>query len=328
MPPKRSKKNPAAPKVQGKLNFQRVQKPHTTVSPLVHVLSQYELMIMVTDRLSSADIIHLTATCKEIKTYLTDDKTIYASITERANCDGKGIEARAKCFGHWKGDVTNANVRCGGSDCQPCDDCHAMVCNECRYHISYMTKSPCCRDDPLHWESHEVDCAMDLDIVRRCHGHCDECPEFHSGTFPIESIRAASLAGEPRERRYCSECRPGFAKNKKLNYESIHELLAITDYMDDWCCCTLADQFIEDSWLCLPCFFKQEAQAHSRCLKRGAYRWEDGEDGKTRKLVKTEEYLCDCGRVADIPYLVECRWCEEPIHTPEVEVLLEELDDM
>jgi hypothetical protein len=49
----------------------------------------------------------------------------------------------------------------------------------------------------------------------------------------------------------------------------------------------LADQFIEDSWLCLPCFFKQEAQAHSRCLKRGAYRWEDGEDGKTRKLVKT-----------------------------------------
>lgn len=192
MPPKRSKKNPAAPKIQGKLNFQRVQKPHTTVSPLVQILSQYELMIMVTDQLSSADIIHLTATCKEIKTYLTDDKTIYAGITERANCDGKGIEARAKCFGHWKGDVTQANVRCGGSDCKPCDDCKAMVCNvsafgflstrvstqtcqECRYHIAYMIKSPCCRDDPSHWESHEVDAAEDLDDINECHRDCGDC---------------------------------------------------------------------------------------------------------------------------------------------------------
>lgn len=146
---------------------------------------------MVTDQLSSADIIHLIATCKEIKTYLTDDKTIYASIAERANCDGKGIEARANCFYHWKGDPTQANVRCGGSDCQPCDGCQAMVCDvslsnpfdngsthirqECRFHMTYMIDSPCCRDDPSHWESHEVDCAMELDVVRRCHGYCGDC---------------------------------------------------------------------------------------------------------------------------------------------------------
>jgi hypothetical protein len=129
MPPKRAKKAPTVSKDQGRLNFQRVQKPQTTVSPLVQILSQYQLMIMVTDQLSSADIIHLIATCKETKMYLTDDKTIYANIQENANCDGKGIEARAKCFGHWKGDVTKATVKCGGSKCLPCDDCEAMVCN-------------------------------------------------------------------------------------------------------------------------------------------------------------------------------------------------------
>jgi hypothetical protein len=129
MPPKRTKNAPPVPKTQGRLNFQRLQKPQTTVSPLVQILSQYQLMIMVTDQLSSADIIYLIATCKEIKMYLTDDETIYASIKEKANCDGKGIEARAKCFGHWKGDITKATAQCEGSNCKPCDDCSAMVCN-------------------------------------------------------------------------------------------------------------------------------------------------------------------------------------------------------
>lgn len=126
MPPKRTKK---APKIQTKLDFPRQLKPQTSSSPLVQVLSQYELMLMVTNHLSSADIIHLTATCHEIKTYLTDDKTIYSNIRSNALCDGKGIEARAKCFGHWKGDATKAQGRCRGKDCLPCDNCDAMVCN-------------------------------------------------------------------------------------------------------------------------------------------------------------------------------------------------------
>ncbi|KAG9630960.1 hypothetical protein KCU95_g13851, partial [Aureobasidium melanogenum] len=322
MPPKRSKKNPAAPKVQGKLNFHRVQKPHTTVSPLVQILSQYELMIMVTDQLSSADIIHLTATCKEIKTYLTDDKVIYASIAERANCDGKGIEARAKCFGHWKGDVTDANVRCGGSDCQPCEDCHAMVCNECRYHVNYMSKSPCCRDDPSHWESHEADFAEALEDMSDCHGHCSNCPEFHSGNFPIESIRAALLAGKPRERRYCSDCKPHLCDEAGVPIlDAIFDIISEHDDNSEWCFCSAADKFIGDHWLCIRCFIKQEAEAYSRRLKRVVYKWEKEDEGWTRKLVKTD-YFCDCGRVADIKYLVSCRWCEEYMLTPEVSDLL------
>jgi hypothetical protein len=145
MPPKRAKKAPTVSKDQGRLNFQRLQKPQTTVSPLVQILSQYQLMIMVTDQLSSADIIHLITTRKEIKMYLTDDENIFASIQENANCDGKGIEARAKCFGHWKGDVTKATVKCGGAICEPCDDCEAMVCNV----SAFLSLRPLHRSHPL-----------------------------------------------------------------------------------------------------------------------------------------------------------------------------------
>jgi hypothetical protein len=35
-----------------------------------------------------------------------------------------------------------------------------------------------------------------------------------------------------------------------------------------------------------------------------------------------QKHLCDCGRVADIEYLVSCRWCDEYMLTPEVDELL------
>jgi hypothetical protein len=35
-----------------------------------------------------------------------------------------------------------------------------------------------------------------------------------------------------------------------------------------------------------------------------------------------QKHLCDCGRVADIEYLVSCRWCEEYMLTPQVNMLL------
>ncbi|KAI5275733.1 hypothetical protein E4T47_01266 [Aureobasidium subglaciale] len=297
MPPKRTKKGLAVPKNQGRINFHRQQKSQTTISPLVQILSQYQLMIMVTDQLSSADIIHLTSTCKEINAYLTDDENIFARIKEGAHCDGKGIEARAKCFGHWQGDVTKAIVQCESTEPRPCDECKAIVCNSCRYHIAYLDDLPCCQDDPDHWESHEADLATTLEAMRHCHAdHCDECPNFHSGNFPIEAIRAVLLAGASRERRYCSACMPYLRDVGKPDFDTILEEVIMHDEDDD-----------------------------CRRLKREVYKWIKRDDESTRSLVKTE-YLCDCGQVADIPFLVSCRWCEEHVKTSEVTNLLEDME--
>ncbi|KAI5209810.1 hypothetical protein E4T42_03802 [Aureobasidium subglaciale] len=326
MPQKRTKKGLAVLKNQGRINFHRQQKPQTTISPLVQILSQYQLMIMVTDQLSSADIVHLTSTCKEINAYLTDDENIFARIKESAHCDGKGIEARARCFGHWQGDVTKAIVQCEATEPMPCEDCKAMVCNSCRYHIAYLDDLPCCKDDPDHWESHEADLTTTLEAMRHCHAdHCDECPNFHSGNFPIEAIRAVLLAGASRERRYCSVCKPGFCYDGEPDFRILCDKVLDRDLHGDWCCCTLIDQFIEDSWLCIPCFIRKEAQAYSRRLKREVYKWVKKDDESTRNLIKTE-YLCDCGQVADVPYLVDCRWCREQVKTSEVTDLLEDME--
>ncbi|TIA35523.1 hypothetical protein D6C78_06090 [Aureobasidium pullulans] len=324
MPPKRTKKASVVPKTQGRLNFERQPKPQASVPPLIQVLSQYQLMIMVTDQLSSADIIHLTSTCREIKTYLTDDETIYTRIKDRALCDGKGIEARAKCFGHWKGDVTKAQVECEGIVSEPCDGCHAMVCNNCRYHITYLDDLPCCKNDAEHWESHEADFASVIETVRLCHAdHCGECPDFHSGNFPIEGIRAALLAGEPRERRFCTDCRPDLDDGDgDVDVEAICDIIAMHEMDGNWCFCTLSEKFIEERWLCIPCFFKLETEAYSRRSKREIYKWEMEEGVKTRKHVKTE-YFCDCGKVANVGCLALCRWCDDYIRTAQVDEFME-----
>ena len=36
-----------------------------------------------------------------------------------------------------------------------------------------------------------------------------------------------------------------------------------------------------------------------------------------------QKHLCDCGRVADVKYLVRCRWCADYVYTLEVSDLLE-----
>lgn len=55
----------------------------------------------------------------------------------------------------------------------------------------------------------------------------------------------------------------------------------------NWCFCTLSEKFIEERWLCIPCFFKLETEAYSRRSKREIYKWEMEEGVKTRKHVKT-----------------------------------------
>jgi hypothetical protein len=191
----------------------------------------------------------------------------------------------------------------------PLDDIFiAHIHQECRYHITYLSHLACCIDDPSHCESHEADFADDIDSVRRCHHHCDECmsgpihelackdkncanrgsgPEFHSGNFPIESIRAAHLAGEPRERRYCADCKPHLCDEEGPVLEYVLDIINEHKGSGDWCCCGLVDKFVDGSWLCIPCFIKQETEAYSRRIKKDDFKWEKDADG-SRKLVGTQ----------------------------------------
>jgi hypothetical protein len=114
----------------------------------------------------------------------------------------------------------------------------------------------------------------------------DPGADFHSGNFPIESIRATHLAGEPRERRFCSDCRPDLCDEDGLDMILVYDIIDEHHHSAGWCSCTLALEFIEDSWLCIPCFIKQEAKAYSRRLKKEVFKLETSQDG-SRKLVGT-----------------------------------------
>jgi len=98
----------------------------SATSPVTTLLSQYELLTMLCENLSSADIVHLGATSKEHWQYVGHNiKGLIASST----CDGKGIIAQARVFGHWQANPDNATRECRGKDAKPCSKCGAMVCN-------------------------------------------------------------------------------------------------------------------------------------------------------------------------------------------------------
>ena len=95
------------------------------------MLSQYELLTLLCENLSSADIIHLGWTLKEHWLYIGHSPVICKGLLAESTCDGKGIVAQARVFGHYQADPAQAlmHVKCRGRDAKPCRDCGAMVCN-------------------------------------------------------------------------------------------------------------------------------------------------------------------------------------------------------
>lgn len=112
---------------QTSLNLPRVA--HAATSPLTSMLSQYELLTMLCENLSSADIVHLGATSREHWQYVGHNSVIFKGLIADSTCDGKGIIAQARVFGHWKAKPEKATRKCKGRDAKPCSDCGAMVCN-------------------------------------------------------------------------------------------------------------------------------------------------------------------------------------------------------
>lgn len=112
---------------QTSLNLPRVA--HGAASPLTSLLSQYELLTMLCENLLSADIVHLGATSKEHWQYIGHSSVIFKSLIADSTCDGKGIIAQARVFGHWQANLDSATRACRGKDAKPCSDCGAMICN-------------------------------------------------------------------------------------------------------------------------------------------------------------------------------------------------------
>ena len=83
---------------QSLLKLPRVAQAAPT--PLTSLLSQYELLSLLCENLSSADIIHLGATCREHWQYVGHNPVILRRLIAESACDGKGIIAQARVFGY------------------------------------------------------------------------------------------------------------------------------------------------------------------------------------------------------------------------------------
>jgi DnaJ-class molecular chaperone len=117
---------------QTRLQFRRQTKkdaPPTATPPITTLLSQYELLVSLCQHLSSADIIHLGVTSKEHWQYVSGSPKLLKALIGNSSCDGTGIIAQARVFGHWNADPSQATRKCRGREAEPCHDCGAMVCN-------------------------------------------------------------------------------------------------------------------------------------------------------------------------------------------------------
>lgn len=99
------------------------------VSPLTKLLSQYALLTSVCQHLSSADVVHLGQTSREHWQYIGAGPATLRILIALTVCGGRGIQARAAVFGHWRGDAAQGAALCRGKEAKPCADCGAKVCN-------------------------------------------------------------------------------------------------------------------------------------------------------------------------------------------------------
>lgn len=94
------------------------------------LLSQYELLLLLCDTLSTADIISLGSTCKEHHDYIHGSEITFDNLLSAAHCSGKGSIDHARVFGAWRGDELEAEQHClRDKDIEPCTSCGVPVCN-------------------------------------------------------------------------------------------------------------------------------------------------------------------------------------------------------
>ncbi|KAM0723030.1 hypothetical protein Q7P37_001228 [Cladosporium fusiforme] len=275
-------------------------------SPITLLLSQYELLRLLCEHLSSADIIHLGATCKKHWRYIASSKKVQKELIGKSSCDGRGIIAQARVFGYWKGNPDNATRKCKGKDAEPCEDCGAMVCNICRFHIRYPTWGPY-SENVESWDAMEGQNEEEIeDVWHDCELRLDDwtgdCEVPKRGE--IELMKACDIFYTARIVEYCNECQPLFTE---------------FDWMSDKVCnCCLFGHFVS-RWRCIPCVLVEETKSIARAPKYTYRHFTELGFYFTRRL------LCGCGRPASPDGIMTCKICRLPMMTDEFTVDLEDM---
>ncbi|KAK3672316.1 hypothetical protein LTR78_007856 [Recurvomyces mirabilis] len=144
------------------------------MAPMTTLLSQYQLLLMLCDTLSTADILSLGATSNENHVYIHGSKVTFDRLISTTHCSGRGIVAQARVFGEWRGDAANAT--------------------NCRFHFRF--------DIPDEEERREEEEAISyLDS-----NHPDEALPFRDHS--VNQQRARELFWAVGDGHVCQNCAP------------------------------------------------------------------------------------------------------------------------
>jgi hypothetical protein len=223
-----------------------------------------------------------------------------------------------------------------------------------------MDDMSCCRDDPAHWEYHEDDYATHLDTVCKSrHSCCEGCmsSQIHRPTCKDKvvltvlriqvqiSIRATSLSkafelfiwpvslvSSASVRTASHTCVMSTARTLTASSTSSTSITTVQSSAPvPWP--------TNSSRTAGSAFHASSSKRPELTVALSRKRSSSGRQVKMDRAslsglrfvqcgrYKTtadfhQKHLCDCGRVADIDYLVSCRWCEEYILTPQVDRLI------
>lgn len=107
---------------------------------LIHICSQYELLKLLAQHLSSMDLYHTTLTCSALYDIVLGSAKGFEQLGKVTLCDGSGLRARREYVFQRQGEHEREamrNIRCDETGGLPCLKCGVSVCESCCIHPRY-----------------------------------------------------------------------------------------------------------------------------------------------------------------------------------------------
>lgn len=148
---------------------------------LIHICSQYGLLELLAQNLSTMDLYHTALTCSKLYDLILRSPKGFERLTRVALCDGSGLAARQTYEDLWRYydpqeiEVKVWNTRCDETVGLPCLKCGVNVCEECRVYprVGDRVYGPCRRPHfTTTYEMYNIICYCDA---------CDEAVESRVG---------------------------------------------------------------------------------------------------------------------------------------------------